>query len=497
MLHQCCTKICRNAIFFVYLHMDIKKNLVMASKSNTTFGFILANHPNRFGFYPVMLRITRDRKTKRVKTELEVKKADWNQKAKNYKHFRDSFDNAEVYNDMLLDILKKYKDTYKELKEDGAASSENIIQKVKSNEITDSFMQYAKARTQEWYDSGNFRNWKRYNGFCNKMEGFLKEQGQKDVLFAEITPSFLSKFDVYLHKLPNARQPEQLLHQNTIEVQFNICKAIINRAIDIDGKLKPEQNPFLKFKYSGTTTSKEALDEAELDAIEALDLPEGSLIWHCRNYFMFSFYCAGIRCGDLIQLRWCNIEDSGRLVYQMGKNHKERNFALVPEALEILKHYYKEGVNPDDYIFPLLDGKATWMKYVKQEDKDRMPPDMKKAMFTTIGAKNALINKELAKIAQMAGTKKFSFHISRHSFARASKAKGLDNFELKALLAHSSLSVTEKYMGNFDTSKTDAALAKAVSKEDEESKLLHLLEGVNPEVLKKVMEKLTDNQGKG
>ena len=72
-----------------------------------------------------------------------------------------------------------------------------------------------------------------------------------------------------------------------------------------------------------------------------------------------------------------------------------------------------------------------------------------------------------------------------------------DLSKLKALLAHSSLSVTEKYMGNFDTSKTDAALAKAVSKEDEESKLLHLLEGVNPEVLKKVMEKLTDNQGKG
>ena len=68
----------------------------MANKGNTTFGFMLANHPNRFGFYPVMLRITRDRKTKRVKTELEVKKADWNQKAKGYKHFRDTFHNAEV-----------------------------------------------------------------------------------------------------------------------------------------------------------------------------------------------------------------------------------------------------------------------------------------------------------------------------------------------------------------------------------------------------------------
>jgi len=36
------------------------------SKGNTTFGFELAPRPNRFGFYPIVLRITRDRKKKRV-----------------------------------------------------------------------------------------------------------------------------------------------------------------------------------------------------------------------------------------------------------------------------------------------------------------------------------------------------------------------------------------------------------------------------------------------
>lgn len=162
----------------------------MANKGNTTFGFMLANHPNRFGYYPVMLRITRDRKTKRVKTELEVKKADWNQKAKGYKHFRDTFHNAEVYNDMLLDILQKYKDTYKELKEDGNASAGNIIEKVKSGDISESFLQYAKDRTQAIYDAGGIRNYKMYVGFCNKLEAFLKSIKKSDLLFSELTPSF-------------------------------------------------------------------------------------------------------------------------------------------------------------------------------------------------------------------------------------------------------------------------------------------------------------------
>lgn len=469
----------------------------MTTKGSTSFGFELNSRPNRFGYYSVLLRITENRKLKRVKTSLEVKKAEWNQKAKNYKHFRSSCMDYETKNMMLAEILDKYKDSYNKLKKDGTASAENIIQKTKSGEISDSFLQYAKDRTQTIYDEGGFRNWKKYNGFLNKLQGFLKKQRKKDLLFSEITPSFLSKFDTYLHKLPNERHPEQLLHPNTIQVNFNIFKTIINRAIEIDDKMTPEQNPFLKFKYSGVKTTKEKLDADELAAIEALELPEGSLIWHCRNYFFFSFYCAGIRVGDFVQLRWMNITNEGRLCYQMGKNHKVRDFKLVPEALEILRKYYNEDVKPSDYIFPILDGNVTWAKYVEQADKDRMKPDMKKAMFTAISAKTALINKELTKIAKMAGIeKKVSFHISRHSFAKMAKDRGLDNLEVKELLAHSNLSTTQKYMGDFESARTDAALAKAVSREDEEARLMHLLVEVNPEVLKSVLAKMKGSYDK-
>lgn len=48
----------------------------------TSFGFQLATSPNKKGLYPVVLRITQDRKQKKVRTSLEVKKADRNQRAK-------------------------------------------------------------------------------------------------------------------------------------------------------------------------------------------------------------------------------------------------------------------------------------------------------------------------------------------------------------------------------------------------------------------------------
>lgn len=99
----------------------------------------------------------------------------------------------------------------------------------------------------------------------------------------------------------------------------------------------------------------------------------------------------------------------------MGKNHKDRDLKIVPEAIEILKHYYRDNVKPNEYIFPLLDLKQTWAKYVSQEEKDTMPSDMKLAMFTAISAKTALINKELAKIGKLAGIeKKVSFHTAKH-----------------------------------------------------------------------------------
>jgi len=193
----------------------------------------------------------------------------------------------------------------------------------------------------------------------------------------------------------------------------------------------------------------------------------------------------------LVQLRWCNITSEGRLNYQMGKNHKDRDLLLVTEALDILKLYYRNGMKPTDYIFPFLDSDTTWFKYVTQEQKDRMPSDMKRKMFEAIGSKNALINKKLAQIAKLAGIeKRISFHISRHSFAKAAKEKGLDNLEVKELLAHTNIATTQKYMGSFETKRTDEAMRK-VFQNDAETELLNQLKDVNPELLKSVLAELS------
>lgn len=460
----------------------------------TTFAFELNGKPNRNGAYSIFLRITQNRKLKRLKSSVEVRrKSDFNKDTKNEKWIRSSEPNSVVWNEALHNEIEEAKRTYRELKEDGLATSDRIVSEMQAGERTSSFLEYARQRTKEIFDAGGFRNWKKYNGFCNKLELYLKSKRAKELTFAEINTAFLSKFEVYLHTLHNEREPEKKLHPNTIQINFNIFKTLVKRAIEVEGLMKPEKNPFLSYTYKGVKTTKEKLDEVEIQRIIGLDLEKYSLLWHSRNYFLFSFYCAGVRAGDLIQLRWCNITEDGRLHYQMGKNHKDRDLILVSQAKEILSNYYNDEVKPTDYIFPLLNASEPYAKAITQEEKDTMPTDLRVKLLNQVSAKNALINKYLKKLADLAEIeKKVSLHISRHSFAKIAKQKGTDTLKLKDLLAHSSVKITENYMGSFDTVENDKAIQNIFQEEvtSPKDELLRLLDKMNPEDISSLINKI-------
>lgn len=460
----------------------------------TTFNFEVSNKPSRKKTYAIYLRITQDRKKKRIKSSIEVNKLrDFNPKAKQRNWIRTSEASHKSWNQTLEGELEKAKKVYEKLGEDGMATKELIKATLQNSTVSASFLEYAKQRTKDIFNEGGYRNYKKYNGFCNKLEGYLQSINKQDILFSELTPSFLSKFETYLHTLRNERNPEATLHPNTLAVNLNIFKTIIKRAIELDMKIKPEKNPFFGYKYDkATKTMKEKLNEAEIRLIEELSLPEGSMKWHCRNYFLFSFYLAGIRAGDLIQLRWHNVTSENRLEYRMGKTKKDRNIKLHQKALDILKLYYKEGSKPSDYIFPLMDNEAPYAKAVTEEQKATLPPDLIKKLNDTVGSKNALINKYLKKIATEATIQKnVSFHIARHSFAKVAKDNKVDNNHLKELLGHSNIKITEGYMGSFETEATDSVMASIFGeKEQPKEQIKSMLDKMNPEEIEALLQAL-------
>lgn len=90
-----------------------------------------------------------------------------------------------------------------------------------------------RERAQMIYDNGGWRNWRKYCGLINKLEAFGKKRRMADITVADMTVELLTRFDNFLHKLENEREPGKLLHPNTIEVQFNILRTLVHRAIEV------------------------------------------------------------------------------------------------------------------------------------------------------------------------------------------------------------------------------------------------------------------------
>jgi len=467
---------------------------------STTFNLELNNKPSKNKTHVVLLRITQDKKHIRKKTTIEVKnKNDFNPKAKSGKWIRTSEPNHKIWNVALEKEIEDVKTVYRDLKEKGLATKELIKSKVLSEVMTPSFKKKKKNRTEELFIEGGHRNSKKYNGFCNKLGSFLSKINKKDLLFSEINTPFIAQFESYLHTLKNARDSNSKLHPSTVFLTVRVFKTIINRAIQVDKIISPDANPFLGFKtIRPKHTEKEKLNETEIKKIEELELPNASLIWNCRNYFLFSFYMAGIRAGDLIQLRWNNITSDDRLEYRMGKNQKDRSIFIHPKAKGILNLYDKKDRKSTDFIFPLLDIEAPYTKAFSSEQKATMPPEMVKKLNDMVGSKNALINKYLKKIAALAEIEKnITFHISRHSFARIAMEKKVDNVHLKNILGHSSLKITEGYMGSFDNSETDLVMNSIFEEKTDPMEILKKQLGeMDPDELEKLILEIKNRKEK-
>lgn len=128
-----------------------------------------------------------------------------------------------------------------------------------------------------------------------------------------------------------------------------------------------------------------------------------------------------------------------------------------------------------------------------------MPIEIKQLLHKDVSSKNVVMNKELRRIAKLAGIdKEISMHVSRHSFAKIAKDQGTDNSAIQQMLAHSSLKVTEGYMGSFDTKSTDNALmnifGRTVTKKDNMiNEVVSLLQERDEKFVAELLERLKND----
>lgn len=471
------------------------------------------------GCFPVYLTITQNRKLARYKSSVELDSMDlWNPKEE---EVRKNCPDSKVYNDRLKRLLEKARDAEIKVIESGSeVSAKSIVEALRRMESNDveifSFLKYAEYLLKEVYEAGNYRTYQKYNTFISRLKCFIngipakksvmvrsgkdwemiEQTFTKDLRFKEITLSFLNDFKSYLQKCPNSCNSNLLLNPNTIKkymLSFSVIYAKGLRRYEEEG-LNIAVNPFERFECKGIEASEKAkLSEEEIQSIIDLDLKKDSLIWHTRNCFLLAFYCGGMRFGDTIQLRQCYVvKDSGyRLKYTMEKTDKNKNIVLIPEAVEILKNYMDLDKPSKNYIFPFLNNSAPFAKAVTSAEKASLNPsevmDLKKAL----SSKNALINKKLKELAELAGIDKhISTHIARHSFADLARRKNENVYDIRSVLGHSDIKVTQSYLANLDTDTQDKALKNVFHKEDKNEVLLQQLKSLNKDVLKELLGKL-------
>lgn len=443
---------------------------------STTFALELDSRPNKSGQIPVYIRFTQKRKIKRVKTSVTVRRrSDWNPKAKNENWVRPADPDYTNKNDTLSRELNKAKAMYLDQAEEGPISLQRVATAYKTADVSPSFLDYVERLAEQQDATGHIRNAKTYRKFKHKLELF-KPGG---VVFADIDIAFVTDFETFLSALPNQRRPDQRLSVNSIHTEMKTFRAILQRAVAVDKIIK--DTPFRDYKLREEKTTKDKLTREEMERLIGLDLPMGSTLRHTRNAFLLSYYCAGIRAGDLIQLRWSNVSEDGRISYVMDKTDKVRDLVLIRQVREILDEYDGEH-GKDDYIFPFLDNKAPWARFSTPSMKKRMPVETMKLMYNKIGAVNALLNKYLGKLAKMADIdKKVSFHVSRHSFAYQALQDDIDPMTIKGALAHGSLLTTETYLKDFEIQELDNTLQRMFDKQSVKDKALKLLRSLSPE----------------
>jgi site-specific recombinase XerD len=397
------------------------------TRTNTiSFTVELGNKPKKDGLYSLYLRVTENRKHKRVYTGFDIPLKDWNP---NKKEVRKSYPLHEVIN-KKIDNLKS--DAIR-LKADTKHVTSAIIAESLKGRSSAYFFQYAYA-----YVSNKPYNTQR--NVRTEINKFLEYVKNKDLFFADITVKVLIDYENWLRtKKGNLT--------NTISKGLSKIRTIFNQAIK-EGIVPVQDNPFLLIRIKEGKPERVRLTEHELKMFQEVALPENSLLWHTRNYWLCAFYMAGMRFSDMACLQWRNI-NGNRLSYVMQKTKgtvtQSHTIQLPKQAEEIIIHYQSGKVSPTAYVFPILNVDKI---YATEAD-----------ILKEISRKNALINKYLKKICHLAGImKELSFHSARHTFADLGRRKVKDVYAISKLLRHSKINITEKYLSEFDTETTDQAL---------------------------------------
>jgi integrase len=312
------------------------------------------------------------------------------------------------------------------------------------------FLMFYRGVVRDYADHGQISTAKAHGSALNRLDAFTGGQ----LPFDRLTPALVQGWG---RRMAAPAPHGEGLKQNYVRKLLTSVRTACRQAVRNGDAPAGWVDPFDRLKGDALLhterVEKGRLTESQVRALGAAGAEPGSLVEVVRDAFVLAFYAGGMRFGDTALLRWADIAvDTGgspvRIGYQAEKTKKPTSVPVVTEAGAVLARYV-ERAGAGGFVFPFLDG------------YDLSTPAKRRQAIST---RNAYANKALKKLARRAelpDPAAVTFHVARHSLAAHLLDSGLGAHAIKEVLRHSSVQVTEKYLGGFDRGLLDEAYRDA------------------------------------
>lgn len=276
--------------------------------------------------------------------------------------------------------------------------------------------------------------------YTSAYRRFREFRDGSDLIFDDLSPDMIEEYEAWLLK--------RNLKQNTIRFYLRTLNTLLYKAAD-NGLIADDRKLFSRVRLSYVTTIKRAIPEADIRAIQRMQLTPGSIMAFARDIFMFSFYMRGMPFVDIAFLRKSNLK--GRtLTYCRKKTNHQLTVEWEDEQREIVERY-AHLAKDTPYMLPIIrrtDG-TEYRQYQRMQEN---------------------INRALKKIGSKIGLKMpLTSYTARHSWASIARDMNIPIPVISEGMGHQSYKTTQVYLDSIDTSKINDAnriIIHRISKEE-------------------------------
>lgn len=286
---------------------------------------------------------------------------------------------------------------------------------------------YLKFAVENFVMDREFRNLspKSISSYSGTLKEFQNYCSEKEIISSQdVTVQVIKSYLLYCRK-ERKNAPTSINHKlHNLKIFFNFLQEELELYND-------KTNPTRKMKYMKTNVRIDVYTDKQIAQMLAyyrkLRQIEKSF-FAVRNYTMILMLLGtGIRLGELVNLKWDNVDFINLTVTVYGKKRQDSSLPLTNKLKKELSDY----------------------KVYCEQHFGKLPENI----FTT--NKRTKLSENAVKCVFKRLKKIMGFHVNchrfRHTFAHRYLMAGGDVFSLQRMLRHSSLNTTQRYVALWGT----------------------------------------------